>query len=133
VEIQRQLQTLPKVDVRIGIHIGDVMVDEGAIYGDGVNLASRLESLAVPGSIVVSEKVFEEVKNQEDIRVSELGFFEFKMSNIRAGLRHLKYGIIVPARTELQGKTYQPQNRLAVLPFCEHECLILKTNISATE
>lgn len=118
VEIQRQLQQHPKVDVRIGIHTGDVMVDEGAIYGDGVNLASRLESLAVPGSILVSEKVFDEVKNQEDIRVNELGFFEFK--NVKQAVRVFAIsnaGIIVPARSELQGKTNQPQNRLAVLPF----------------
>jgi TolB-like protein/Tfp pilus assembly protein PilF len=118
VEIQRQLQQHPKVDVRIGIHTGDVMMDEGTIYGDGVNLASRLESLAVPGSILVSEKVYDEVKNQEDIRVHELGFFEFK--NVRQPVRVFAIsstGMVVPARTELQGKTHQPQNRLAVLPF----------------
>ena len=118
VEIQRQLQQHPKVDVRIGIHTGDVMMDEGAIYGDGVNLASRLESLAVPGSIFVSEKVYDEVKNQEDIRVNELGFFEFK--NVRQPVRVFAIsntGMIVPARSDLQGKTLQPQNRLAVLPF----------------
>ena len=118
VEIQRQLQQHPKVDIRIGIHIGDVMMDDGAIYGDGVNLASRLESLAVPGSILVSEKVYEEVKNQEDIRVNELGFFEFK--NVKQPVRVFAVsntGMIVPARSDLQGKTHQPQNRLAVLPF----------------
>jgi TolB-like protein/Tfp pilus assembly protein PilF len=94
------------------------MMDEGTIYGDGVNLASRLESLAVPGSILVSEKVYDEVKNQEDIRVHELGFFEFK--NVRQPVRVFAIsstGMVVPARTELQGKTHQPQNRLAVLPF----------------
>jgi adenylate cyclase len=118
VEVQRQLQQHPKVDVRIGIHTGDVMMDEGAIYGDGVNLASRLESLAVPGSILVSEKVFDEIKNQEGIRVNELGFFEFK--NVKQPVRVFAIsntGMVVPARAELQGKTFQPQNRLAVLPF----------------
>ena len=58
VEMQRQLQQHPKVDVRIGIHVGDVVMEDGAIYGDGVNLAARLESLAVPGSILVSVRVF---------------------------------------------------------------------------
>lgn len=118
VEIQRQLRQQPKVDVRIGIHTGDVMMDDGAIYGDGVNLASRLESLAVPGSILVSEKVFDDVKNQEDIRASELGFFEFK--NVKQPVRVFAIantGMLVPGRAELQGKTHQPQNRLAVLPF----------------
>jgi class 3 adenylate cyclase len=51
------------------------MMDEGTIYGDGVNLASRLESLATPGSILVSEKVFDEIKNQEDIRVKRARLF----------------------------------------------------------
>ena len=118
VEMQRQLQQHPKVDVRIGIHVGDVVMEDGSIYGDGVNLASRLESLAVPGSILVSERVYDEVKNQDDIRATELGFFEFK--NVRQPIRVFAIsntGTIVPARAELQGKTLQPQNRLAVLPF----------------
>ena len=68
IDIQQQLQQEPRVDLRIGIHTGDVIIEEEAIYGDGVNLASRIESLAVPGGIFISEKVFDEIKNQEDIR-----------------------------------------------------------------
>lgn len=118
IDIQQHLQQEPKVELRIGIHTGDVTVDEGAIYGDGVNLASRIESLAVPGSVFISEKVFDEVKNQEDIRSHELGFFELK--NVKQPVRVFAIsnsGIVVPAREALQGKTRQPVNRLAVLPF----------------
>ncbi len=63
IDIQKQLKHEPKVDLRIGIHTGDVSMEDGAIYGDGVNLASRIESLAVPGAIFISEKVYDEIRN----------------------------------------------------------------------
>jgi adenylate cyclase len=118
VAMQQQLQLEPKVEVRIGIHTGDVVVEEEAIYGDGVNLASRVESLAVPGGIFISEKVFDEIKNHDNIKTRDMGFFELK--NVKQPV-HLyaiaNEGIIVPSRDELKGKTKQPTNRLAVLPF----------------
>lgn len=118
VNMQHQLQLDPKVDVRIGIHTGDVAIEDDAVYGDGVNLASRIESLAVPGSIFISQKVFDEIRNQEDIRTHELGYFELK--NVKQPVRVFAIankGIVVPVRASLQGKTAQPVNRLAVLPF----------------
>lgn len=48
IKIQKQLQQEPKVDLRIGLHTGDISIEDETIYGDGVNLASRIESLAVP-------------------------------------------------------------------------------------
>src|SRR5262245_5175321 len=62
IEMQQQLQHEPKVDLRMGIHTGDVIIEDNAIYGDGVNLASRIESLAIPGGIFISEKVVDEIK-----------------------------------------------------------------------
>jgi adenylate cyclase len=118
VEIQQALQQEPKVDVRIGIHTGDISIENETIYGDGVNLASRIESLAVPGSIFISEKVFDEIRNQENLTVREMGYFEFK--NVKSPVRIFAIdnkGLVVPARDELKGKTKQPANRLAVLPF----------------
>ena len=118
ITMQQQLQNEPKVDVRIGIHTGDVTVEEEAIYGDGVNLASRIESMAVPGSVFISEKVYDEIRNQENIKSREMGYFELK--NIKQPDRIFAIandGIIVPSRSDLQGKTKQPSNRLAVLPF----------------
>lgn len=118
IDMQHQLQIEPKVDVRMGIHIGDVTVEDEAIYGDGVNLASRIESMAVAGSVFISEKVYDEVKNQENISTTEMGYFELK--NIKHPVRIFAIantGIIVPERNILQGKTKQPFNRLAVLPF----------------
>lgn len=118
IEMQQQWQQDPKVDIRIGIHTGDVTVEDENIYGDGVNLASRIESLAVSGSVLVSEKVFDEIRNQEAIYTREMGHFEFK--NVKHPVRVFAItntGLIVPQRNELQGKTKSPGNRLAVLPF----------------
>ena len=118
IHMQQLLLEEPKVDVRIGIHIGDVTVEDQAIYGDGVNLASRIESMAVPGSVFISERVYDEIKNQENITALEMGYFELK--NIKQPVRIFAIankGIVVPTRRDLQGKTKQPSNRLAVLPF----------------
>jgi adenylate cyclase len=118
IHIQQLLQQEPKVALRMGIHTGDVIIEEEAIYGDGVNLASRIESLAVPGGIFISEKVHDEIKNQQNISTREMGYFELK--NVKQAVRVFAIansGIAVPGRDELRGKTKQPHNRLAVLPF----------------
>lgn len=118
ISIQQQLQLEPKVELRIGIHTGDIVFEDESIFGDGVNLASRIESLAVPGGVFISEKVYDEIKNHENIKTRDMGFFELK--NVKQPL-HLfaiaNEGIVVPSRNELKGKTKQPTNRLAVLPF----------------
>jgi adenylate cyclase len=106
------------VDLRMGIHTGDITIEDEAIYGDGVNLASRIESLAVPGGIFVSEKVYDEIKNQSGISTREMGYFELK--NVKQPIRVFAIsnkGLTVPTREEVKGKTKQPGNRLAVLPF----------------
>ena len=68
--------------------------------------------------VLISEKVYDEIRNQENIDARELGYFELK--NIRQPVRIFaiaNQGIIVPTRNSLQGKTKEPSNRLAVLPF----------------
>src|SRR5580765_3470662 len=118
INIQQQLQQEPKVALRIGIHTGDVAIEDESVYGDGVNLASRIESLAVPGGIFISEKVYDEIRNQQNIETREMGYFELK--NVTTPVRIFAIannGITVPGRDELRGKTKQTNNRLAVLPF----------------
>jgi len=85
VETQRRVAALnavepalPPMQFRIGINLGDVMIDGDDIYGEGVNIAARLESLADPGGICVSGTVFEQVRKRLDIGFSFLGPREIK-------------------------------------------------------
>jgi len=70
---------------RIGVNLGDVVHDEGRIYGDGVNVAARIEALAEPGGICVSAKVYEEVRRKLDLDFEDLG--EQSLKNIAYPVR----------------------------------------------
>ena len=72
-EIQRSLASDQNLTLRIGIHIGDVVFRDGDVFGDGVNVASRIEPLAEPGGICVSERVFADIRNQAGIHTGHLG------------------------------------------------------------
>ena len=85
VEIQQVLRAknalLPetrKMDFRIGINLGDVIEEEDSIYGDGVNIAARLEGLAEPGGICISESAYEQIENKIPLRYDYLGEHEVK-------------------------------------------------------
>jgi TolB-like protein/class 3 adenylate cyclase/Tfp pilus assembly protein PilF len=77
-EIQQALRLEPRVPVRIGIHVGDVVFEEEGIFGDGVNVASRIEHLAASGGICVSERVYDDIRNQPDLEATSLGRRELK-------------------------------------------------------
>jgi len=72
-EIQQSLKDDPDLSLRIGIHIGDVVVEEGDVFGDGVNVASRLEPIAAPGGICISGRVYDDIRNKPDIETVYLG------------------------------------------------------------
>ncbi|MDW3651175.1 MAG: adenylate/guanylate cyclase domain-containing protein [Bacteroidia bacterium] len=103
--IQENLQKEPQVPLRIGIHIGDIVFTDGNIYGDGVNLASRVESMGVPGSILVTERVIHDVKSHPEFEMASLGKFQFK--NVEKPMEVFALaneGFIVPKPDELAGK-----------------------------
>ena len=92
VEVQRGLAeqnaALPwhqRIEFRIGIHIGDIIFDENDIFGEGVNIAVRLESIADPGGICLSEAAWQEIRGKVEIDCEDLGLQALK--NIAAPVR----------------------------------------------
>ena len=63
VEMQLEYKKEPEVPVRIGIHVGDISYDGTDAFGDGLNVAARIEPICEPGGVFVSERVFEDVRN----------------------------------------------------------------------
>src|SRR5580765_2626905 len=75
-----------RIEFRIGIHLGDVVEDsDGDLMGDGVNIASRLESVAAPGAICLSEDAYRQVKGRLELAVSNLG--QTQLKNIAEPIR----------------------------------------------
>ena len=68
----------PKIPIRIGIHSGDIIATNEEIIGDGVNIAARVESLAEVGSVYVSDKVYDEIKNQAEFITAPRGIHKLK-------------------------------------------------------
>jgi adenylate cyclase len=117
--LQLGMQTTPFVPLRIGMHTGDVVVDGDNIYGDGVNIASRMESFAVPGSIFISGKVYDDIKNQKDIQTISMG--KFFLKNVKEEVEIFAIsnpGIKIPDSGSLKGKGEKVQQKcILVLPF----------------
>lgn len=119
IAIQTEMQIHPIVPVRMAIHTGDIIVSGDTIFGDGVNIASRMESFAVPGSIFISGRVYEDIKNQKEIHVQSLGAYALK--NIKDQIQIYAIsnsGLVVPDKTSLQGKGEKVRTGcILVLPF----------------
>jgi len=118
IEMQLDFQKTPSIPVRIGIHTGDIIFSEEDIIGDGVNIASRIESLAVAGSVFISDKVYDEIKNQQSINTSLLK--TFKLKNVEKPIQVYAIsnsGLIVPKVEDIKGKTDADHSSIAVLAF----------------
>ena len=118
IQIQKKMQKKPKIPLRIGIHTGDIVHDQEGIYGDGVNVASRIESFAIPGSVLISEKVTDDIKNHPSFSSTSMGIYELK--NVEKPVE--VYAITnqplkIPKPEEIKGKGRFVQKSLAVLPF----------------
>src|SRR5687768_2193192 len=117
--LQLDMQVTPMVPLRIGMHTGDVIVEENNIYGDGVNIASRMESFAVPGGIFISGKVYDDIKNQKDIQAISLG--KYALKNVKEQVEIFAIsnaGIKTPKTENLVGKGEKVfQKSILVLPF----------------
>jgi TolB-like protein/class 3 adenylate cyclase len=83
--IQASLKNVAQFQVRIGIHVGDVIVSGNNVIGDGVNVASRIQALASPGGICISERVYDDIRNKPDISGRSLG--EKTLKNVTRPIR----------------------------------------------
>ena len=118
-----------RIEFRVGIHLGDVVEEsDGDLMGDGVNIAARLEPLAKPGGICLSEDAYRQVKARLELTVSDLGHTQLK--NIAEPIRVFAIGPATEARTELalqlgpsatEGAALRPalpdKPSIAILPF----------------
>lgn len=103
--IQYELMKFPGVPLRIGVHIGDIVFAKGNIYGDAVNLASRIESIGVPGSVLLSGRVAIDIKNHPEFELITLGKFHFK--NVEKPIEVFALNndnLVIPQRSAVQGK-----------------------------
>jgi adenylate cyclase len=116
-----------RIEFRIGIHLGDVVEEsDGDLMGDGVNIAARLEGVALPGAICLSEDAYRQVKSRLDLKVSDLGATALK--NIAEPVRLYSLQVGLPAQAKptdpsdvkfasVPAPATLPTRSIAVLPF----------------
>src|SRR5215831_12890719 len=124
VEVQREMTgrnaSVPpdsRIEFRVGINVGDIVVEDGDIFGDGVNVAARLEALAEPGGICVSARVQEDATGRLDLVFEDIG--EQALKNIARPVR--VYRVVTAAAgsaaTASRGPALPDKPSIAVLPF----------------
>ena len=107
------------IQLRVGVHTGDVITANGDIFGDAVNISSRIEPLAEPGGVCISEQVYNQVRNKLDLEFVKLESPRLKNVTVPVDV----YRVVMPwtrgepAPRESTGKTGFDRNRVAILPF----------------
>jgi TolB-like protein len=105
-----------RIEFRVGIHLGDVVEEsDGDLMGDGVNIAARLEGIAKPGAICLSEDAYRQVKSRLDLAVSDLGATQLK--NIAEPIRVYSLEVGRPAQVKQTAASTPPRLSIVVLPF----------------
>jgi len=100
VAIQKAVSRENSFQLRIGIHIGDIDISENDVFGDGVNIASRIESLCEPGGICFTERVYEDVRNKIDFEVASKGEKSLKNINQPVTLYAISAAQLLEASTD---------------------------------
>jgi adenylate cyclase len=102
-----------RIEFRIGINVGDIIIDEGDIYGDGVNIAARVEALANPGAICVADNAYQQIKGKIALNASDMG--QQHLKNIAQPVR--VYGLRLDGAPQYPALTLPEKASIAVLPF----------------
>ncbi|MDX1476843.1 MAG: adenylate/guanylate cyclase domain-containing protein [Saprospiraceae bacterium] len=115
IDMQAGYREGERVPVRIGLHLGDIVLKDDTVYGDGVNVASRIEAQGVPGAILISGKIQREVKNQADIHTRLLGRYDLK--NVQEDIdvyAVVNEGLVIPPKPAAVSKTRQRAKRFGI-------------------
>jgi adenylate cyclase len=104
----------PQFRIRVGIHVGDVLFSDNTVLGDGVNVASRIVALAEPGRICISERVYEEIRNQRGMGVKSLGQKNLKNVSRPIGVYILSEGPDSTAAAESPAPTSRMKRGVAL-------------------
>lgn len=104
-----------RIEFRIGVHQGDIIIDSGDIFGDGVNVAARLEGIADPGGICVSARVQEDVRGKLDLALDDIG--EQRLKNIERPVRVYRILSENKATRPRPALALPDRPSIAVLPF----------------
>jgi len=102
-----------RIEFRIGINVGDIIIDEGDIFGDGVNIAARVETLASPGAIFLSDNAYQQIKGKLTLDVGDLG--EQQLKNIAQPVR--VYSVRLDGTSVRPVLALPDKPSIAVLPF----------------
>jgi adenylate cyclase len=101
-----------RIEFRIGVNLGDVIVEKGDVFGDGVNIAARLEQIAPPGGICLSEDAYRQVRGKLEIPIADAG--EQKFKNILNPIKVYRIEPSVAAAVEPEALLAQPRRRSRV-------------------
>jgi TolB-like protein len=104
-----------RIALRVGVNIGDVIVEPHDIFGDGVNIAARLESIAESGGICISSSTYDQVRGKVSVEFTDLG--EQNLKNIARPIRAYAVGLGANAHQSAQLPSSAPRLSLVVLPF----------------
>jgi class 3 adenylate cyclase len=131
-EIQRTAKIALDGQIRIGIHLGDVTIEDGDVFGDGVNIASRLQSIADPGGIYVSESVHHVIRGSTDIHSQFLGEVQLKNVDYLVKTYYLE-GEGLPRPSKKRKKELFRRERRSILKtICSYLIFVLIAAIAVT-
>ena len=119
IEIQKQASKELEAKVRIGIHLGDITIENNDVFGDGVNIASRLQSIAEPGGIFISDPVYSAIRSKREIQFQYLGEVTLKNVNYPSKIYFIKSeDFPVPSKSRIDELTGKKNTKsVVVLPF----------------